>query len=306
MGISVPTFSRFALVAGILAAFAADPDGAFTVADVAMRAYGVELRQVTKVHRVAVLRAMRRVREVEARFGLENGEGPQGQMVIFDRTRVLSYGLGMLKADGGSYYQWSWDRRTDTEEKLRARLAEPGDIFNGFVSPGGVWWRHVQEAIAEVNGDHEAVARMAAEAEARSAAFLNGFRESAAAGAFGNFGRRRRRDPDPVKPDEPDPAWDDDPAWQSLWGAAKGRRQKRDIVRRRVRAAGGVVHRWHLEMPVELFGDDRARWLDRWLWPESLGFRGTQWKRLATVSSASTCSQRKHHEPGVRAGGVAA
>src|SRR3954453_13452704 len=81
------------LVAGILATFAADPDAALTVADIAVPAYGVELRRVTKKHRVAVLRAMRGVGEVEPRFGLMNGGGPQGQMVIYDRVRALSYGL---------------------------------------------------------------------------------------------------------------------------------------------------------------------------------------------------------------------
>src|SRR4051812_36486322 len=60
------------LVAGILATFAADPDAALTVADIAMPAYGVELREVTKKHRVAVLRAMRRVCELEQRFGFMN------------------------------------------------------------------------------------------------------------------------------------------------------------------------------------------------------------------------------------------
>ena len=75
---------RGRLVAGILAAFAADPDAALTVADIAMPAYGVGLDGVSKAHRVAVLRAMRRVRELEPRFGSLNGEGPEGQIIIYE------------------------------------------------------------------------------------------------------------------------------------------------------------------------------------------------------------------------------
>ena len=96
------------LVEHILAAFAAEPDAALTVADVAMCAYGVELHQVAKKHRVAVLRAMRRASELEPRLALMDGDGAQGQTIVHDRTRPLSYGLARLKGDTFPAYQWYW------------------------------------------------------------------------------------------------------------------------------------------------------------------------------------------------------
>jgi hypothetical protein len=265
------------LVAGILVMFAADPDGAFTVADVAMRAYGVGLRQVTKVHRVAVLRAMRRVCAVEPRFGLENGMGGEGQMVVFDGTRVLSRGLGVLKCRSG-YYQWRRCGPRSTEEGLRARLASPGDYFHEAVSPGGHLWRRCQRAM-EVGVDREA-----AEAGARRAAVRAAVEKADAAGLLG----RRRYNPDPVPPDGPDPAWDDNDAWKALWMKAQGKKQRRDVAERRIKAAGGTAYATVYELPVDLpkgLALDCVRG-----WAAVTGFDGgPRWVRRATVSSERPC-----------------
>jgi hypothetical protein len=117
------------LVAHMLGVFAVDPDAALTVADVAMAAYGVPLHQVTKAHRVAVLRAMRRLNQLDRRWQLRNGEGTQGQVIIYDCTRVLSHGLAVEKADWSNEYQYrrpsdGWRPRDEAE--LRARLAPGG------------------------------------------------------------------------------------------------------------------------------------------------------------------------------------
>jgi hypothetical protein len=291
------------LVAGILATFAVDPDAALTVADIAMPAYGVELRQVTKAHRVAVLRAMRRVREIEPRFGLMDGQGPEGQTIVYDRTRVLSYGLARLKRDWLERYQWRTSRcrgdRPSKEAELRAQIA-PGGDHHQHVTPDGAWWKHCLIPQAEIAGDHETAALLREQEERKHAAFMAAGRKM-----FAGFGIGYRA-PAPVKPDKPDPAWDDDPAWQALWAAAKGRRQKRDLVRRRVRAAGGIVRRWHLEMPSVLFRDGRARvWLGPW--SSQTGFsRGVDWNQRLTVSSVVAASQRKHQPPDALPGEVAA
>jgi hypothetical protein len=165
------------LVAGILATFAVDPDAALTVADIAMLAYGVELPEVTKAHRVAVLRAMRRVCELEPRFGLVDGDGPLGQAIIYDRTRALSYGLARLKADYLYHYQWSRVPRGEGSEPegeaaLRARLAPGGDHHHEYVTPGGGWWRHARKALAELEGDQETLAKVSAEQQAEWAAMM--------------------------------------------------------------------------------------------------------------------------------------
>jgi hypothetical protein len=151
------------LVAHILDAFAADPDVALTVADVAMPAYGVPLRQVTKAHRVAVLRAMRRLNQLDRRWQLMNGEGAQGQVVLYDGSRVLSYGLARLKADYLRRYQYR-ERDTPDEAALRARIA-PGGEDHRLVVPGGAWWRRTLLRLAKLAGDAALVERLEAEAE---------------------------------------------------------------------------------------------------------------------------------------------
>jgi len=271
------------LVAHILAAFAADPDAALTVADIAMPAYGVELRQVTKAQRVAVLRAMRRAVELEPRFGLMNGEGSQGQLVVHDRTRVMSYALARLKADWCHRYQWTPaypDAWTDTEEQLRARLA-PGGREHERVVPGGCWWRRCLVPQAEIAGDRETAARLREKDERELAAFVSAT-ETMLSGVFGS---RRPSAPAPVKPDRLDPAWDDDVGWETLWGQAKGPRQRRDVLARRVRAAGGKVRRWSLDLPQELPAGRSARIIERWAARAGFGTRVFYDVKLTTVSS---------------------
>src|SRR4029077_4101240 len=44
-------------------------------------------------------------------------------------------------------YVYQWPR--STEEELRAELAEDGRNHK-YVVPGGAWWKHTQQAIAEM------------------------------------------------------------------------------------------------------------------------------------------------------------
>ncbi len=271
------------LVAHILAAFAADPDAALTVADIAMPAYGAELWQVTKAQRVAVLRAMRRAVELEPRFGLMNGEGSQGQLIAYDRTRVLSYALARLKANYYHQYQWAtpvWSSPTDTEEQLKARLA-PGGREHECVVQGGCWWRHCLVPQAEIAGDHETAARLREKDEHELAAFLAATKTMLS----GVFGSRRPSAPAPVKPDRPDPAWDDDAGWAALWGQAKGPRQRRDVLARRVKAAGGKVRRWSLVMPWDQHRSRSRGIIESWAARTGFGDRVFYDVKLRTVSS---------------------
>jgi hypothetical protein len=285
------------LVARILAVFGADPDAALTVADIAMPAYGVELGRVTKAHRVAVLRAMRRVVELEPRFGLMNGEGPQGQMVIYDRTWPLSYGLARLKADCLYHYQWEmprWAEQGDSEEKLKAMLA-PGGSNHDAVVPGGVWSKHCLLPQAEFAGDYETVARLKEENEREFEAWL--------AVGMRMFPARSDRDPAPVKRIGPDPAWDDDTAWRALWETAKGKRQRRDVVARLVKAVGGKVTRWSIYLPRDAFyaPGQLMRDIEWWAGESDFGsriFHDDELRMMKTVSSGVRVYTEETPKPG--------
>jgi hypothetical protein len=96
-----------------------------------------------------------------------------GTRVYFNIDRVLSYGMARLKTDQFNRYRSNDDRwflpsallrrlepdqyrkgyvyqwHRSNEAELRARLAEGGREHKHVV-PGGVWWKHTQHAIAEM------------------------------------------------------------------------------------------------------------------------------------------------------------
>jgi hypothetical protein len=271
-------------VAGILAWFEADPDIALSVADIAIRAYGVELSQVKKAHRVAVLRAMRRACDLEQRFGLLDGEGPQGQTIIFDRVRVLSYGLARLKADHVYHYQWSRvpkeDDGPEDEASLRARLA-PGGGHHAYVTANGGWWRHADEARAELEGDRETAAKLRAEREADWAAIVD-------VGLKAGFLRKRR-----PPPEVPAASWQDVKAWCAALDRALWRRDQRYILVKWIKAAGGVAHKWSFDLPEALWSSRAAAHMEGYARRCSFT-RGISFIEAEGVSSLTSKSQRKH------------
>jgi hypothetical protein len=88
-----------------------------------------------------------------------------------------------------------------------------------------------------------------------------------------------------VKPDRPDPAWDDDAGWAALWGQAKGPRQRRDVLARRVKAAGGKVRRWSLVMPWDQHRNRSRGIIESWAARTGFGDRVFYDVKLRTVSS---------------------
>lgn len=185
------------LVQSVFDAFAADPDNAYTTADLAMRAYGVELDGVTRAHRVAMQRAMKRACEIERRLRCENGDGPEGQLIIFDCTSVPSYAMFRLKTDWLYHYQWTrggycWPY---SEKQLREKLAEPR--YQEYIQPGGAWSDHVEYFRAEVTGDTETAARLKAKRDAEMAAWAASMQAAmgkrVAPGA--NFGQTQQAEP---------------------------------------------------------------------------------------------------------------
>lgn len=153
----------------ILAAFAAEPDAAFTTEELAGRAYP-GAPAIGKAERVAVLRAAGKASARAPWLRSLRAEALGGQRVFFDCTRVASYAMARLKASGS----WaSRDGRGDGERApeaaLRARLEEGGDR-HAFVAEGGAWWRHVASWRAELDamqrGDADGLAAVRAEREA--------------------------------------------------------------------------------------------------------------------------------------------
>ena len=117
--------------------------------------------RVEKKHRVAVLRAIDTItgRTGERQGNLEwmYSDGRGATRVLFDYANVMSYGLARLKASNNP-----WHPRT--EEELPQQL-QPGADHHKYVIPGGHWYRHVKEYIAERDGDQEDVEKLAAERE---------------------------------------------------------------------------------------------------------------------------------------------
>ena len=133
------------------------PEGAWTTEDLCRVIYPTANR-VEKKHRVAVIRAMKKIAgkaDDQYRDWLSLVASSTGRTwVLHNFTNVMSYGLARLKADNG------WNPKT--EEKLLERL-QPGGRDHHLVIPGGAWDRHVRKYIAERDGDQETAEKLAAE-----------------------------------------------------------------------------------------------------------------------------------------------
>lgn len=156
----------------IASAFAAEPDNAFTIGDLCIRVYPEIARGFAlpeKKHRVAVLRAAKKVAAQHPNGELWESETRGGELTFFHRYNVMSYAMARLKSGRfGSRYHGPRPPHYDDETRLRKRLA-PGGDFHESVIPGGVWWRHVELRIAERDGDTKKIAKLQAEHEAARA-----------------------------------------------------------------------------------------------------------------------------------------
>jgi hypothetical protein len=143
--------------------FQRHPDDAFTVEDIVDRIYegtnGAEKR-----HRVSVLRAAKKVceRMTDWTFWLSETRG--NTLTFRHRYNVRSYAMARLKVDNIERYRNKDPRcyRSSSAEELRAML-EPGGSKHRLIVEGGAWWQHVQQDIAERDGDTERALRLQAE-----------------------------------------------------------------------------------------------------------------------------------------------
>jgi hypothetical protein len=150
------------------AAFAGEPDNAFTVEDLCDRAYPSE--SIEKKHRVSVIRAAKQVAKRRGNIDVMETYALGGAMVFFNRYDVMSYGMALLKCGEHPCYSYrNRDERDNdckgAEATFRAMLAPDGD-YHDRIAEGGHWWQTVQAHIAERDGDAGAIARLKAEREA--------------------------------------------------------------------------------------------------------------------------------------------
>ena len=128
----------------ILATFIAEPDNAFTTADLCSRIYRVN--QASKRHRVAVLRALTNVAARTHAMGI-GGRADHFEFVMFNRYSQASYEraeLMWMDAERRELVMAREQLETDYAGGLHAKAFEPGK--------GHEWWR-VQYWIAERDGD---------------------------------------------------------------------------------------------------------------------------------------------------------
>jgi hypothetical protein len=121
---------------------AANPDDAFTVAELCWQVYGEYSAE--KKHRVAVIRAAKALIEKRPDIGWTGSSGYG--LVFFNQGSVMSYARARLKADR------CWD---DIDKSLA-----PGGRDHQYIVEGGAWWVRVQVWIAKQNNDGARLAEL--------------------------------------------------------------------------------------------------------------------------------------------------
>ena len=166
-----------------------ESDNAFTTEELCERIY-CGVNRVEKKHRVAVLRAANSLIKHRDNTGFQRCENLGGSRVYFNIDNVMSYAMARLKTDQFNHYRsnddrWitpehhpKWYRKAMgykkgyvyqhprmTEADLRVRLAEGGKDHHHVVS-GGIWWKHTEWAIAEMEARRVGDVRRLEEIEA--------------------------------------------------------------------------------------------------------------------------------------------
>src|SRR5215475_4850320 len=119
--------------------------------------------------RLAVLRDAKRVAARNTHNEMIKAYPRGNTLTLYNPYNAMSYAMARKKADniGGKY----GPSRYNDESYLRKELG-PGGFYHRLVVPGGAWWRHTEQRIAERDGDKERVAELNAEGEAATAAIL--------------------------------------------------------------------------------------------------------------------------------------
>jgi hypothetical protein len=150
----------------IEAAFAAEPDNAFTVDDLCDRVYDVV--SIEKKHRVAVVRATKALAKQRTNLTWWRSEILGRKLVFYTADNVMSYAMARFKSEDKLYRNNDprYARGTQrTEADFRAEMQEGGD-YHHCVVQGGALWRHVEIWEAERDGNAKKLAKLKAEQDA--------------------------------------------------------------------------------------------------------------------------------------------
>lgn len=151
------------------------PEKSYTLLDLFRYAYP-EAEDLEKKHQVAIKRAA-------AKVCLKTGwktwrRDTRGRgYVYYDPCDLISYATARLKADERNYQSQDWwirEFNPKTDEDILASLAE-GGRHHKLIVEGGTWWRFVQIAIAERDGDEDTFRKLKGEADAEFEAWANAF-----------------------------------------------------------------------------------------------------------------------------------
>ena len=145
----------------IVAAFAADPDNAFTMNELCCLIYP-DSEYIEKKHTVVILRTAKSLARRWPDFGWQRSERRGRGMIFFNAANMLSWAMARLKGD----YIYTYD-----EEFFRASLL-PGGQHHHHIVEGGAWRRHRDIWIAERDGDTATLKRLQAEQEQSTAEIL--------------------------------------------------------------------------------------------------------------------------------------
>ena len=113
------------------------PNNALTTQELCERCYD---EPIIKKHRVAVLRALKRVMDRRQDIATLTTEGLGSQVVAYWRYDVTCYAMARLKAEGGNHYRSNDPRllphQISDENKLKASLKRGGEHHRHVVKGG--------------------------------------------------------------------------------------------------------------------------------------------------------------------------
>jgi hypothetical protein len=178
----------------IESAFKANPDGYFSVEDLAKLAYpdcrpgyrGI----IERSKRVAILRAAHNVAN-RLHWLMLRAQSRRWEAIFVNGLSLESYSLGEARArfGAGTHYQYARDAdgklievgRMTEIEYLRHRLKTDDAYYGRMMAPGGVWALTVEYHTAIANGDAERVGevkmRLDTKEDAERQAMEKAFRE---------------------------------------------------------------------------------------------------------------------------------
>jgi hypothetical protein len=130
----------------IAAAFAAEPNNAFTMDELLRRVYpGIETFE--KKHRVAVIRAAKKRRDLDWSY-----RDTQGHVLVFYLAdNFKSFAMMQMKTLSCLKYN------LPSDDELRAKLKTPE--YRQYTAKGGIWSVFFEIAKAERRGDHKTAAK---------------------------------------------------------------------------------------------------------------------------------------------------